>query len=98
MIVFAKLKVKSGKESEMEQAGRDMVAKVQDEEGTLAYSFHRSQIDPTVFVFYEKYRDAAAFQHHSTTPYLQDFFAKSGDWMDGSPEIQIFDEISSISR
>ena len=36
MIVVASLKAKSGKEGEMEKALRELVSKVEKEEGTLA--------------------------------------------------------------
>ena len=45
MIVVARLKAKSGEEAKVEEALRDMVLKVAQEEGTFAYTLHRSQWD-----------------------------------------------------
>ena len=55
MIVVAKLKAKSGEESKMAEALQAMVSKVEKEEGTLIYTLHQAQNDPTQFLFYEKY-------------------------------------------
>ena len=87
MIVVAKLKAKVGEEANMEEALRGMVTKVAQEEGTLAYTLHRAQQDPSVFLFYEKYRDAAALKAHSSTPYFKELFGALKPMLDGAPEI-----------
>ena len=40
------------------------------EPGCLAYRLHRSTQDPDLFVFYERYVDAAAFELHRNAPYV----------------------------
>ena len=50
MIVVAKLKSKSGEESKMAAALQAMVSKVEKEEGTLIYTLHQAQNDPTQFL------------------------------------------------
>ena len=74
MIVVAKLKAKSGEEEKMEKALVDIIPKVEQEEGTLMYTLHKSQKDPTVFLFYEKYTDKEALKFHSATPYFAELF------------------------
>ncbi|MFH1241816.1 MAG: putative quinol monooxygenase [Pseudomonadota bacterium] len=96
MIVVASLKAKSGKEGEMEKALREMVSKVEKEEGTLAYTLHRSQKDPSLFLLYEKYKDKDALSHHSSTPYFKEFFNLLGPMLDGKPKIDMYDEIARI--
>ena len=54
MIVVAKIKARSGEESKMADALQAMVSKVEKEEGTLIYTLHQAQNDPTQFLFYEK--------------------------------------------
>jgi len=97
MIVVAKLKACSGKELEMENALREMISKVEQEEGTLAYTLHRATNDPTVFLFYEKYKDKAAFEYHSSTPYFQELFAAIGPILDGQPSIEMYEELAAIT-
>ena len=98
MIVVAKLKAKNGKEGEMEKTLREMVGKVEKEEGTLVYTLHRSQKDPSVFLFYEKYKDKDALSHHSSTPYFKEMFGLLGRLLEGEPEIGMYDEIASIKK
>ena len=98
MIVVAKLKAKSGNEGEIEKVLTDMVGKVGQEEGTLAYTLHRSRKDPTVFLFYEKYKDKDALSFHSSTPYFKEMFCAIGPLLDGDPEIDMYNEIAGLNR
>jgi len=100
MVVIAKLKAKSGEAEKMEEALRgmvaSMVAKVAQEPGTLTYTLHRAQQDPCVFLFYEKYKDAAALKVHSATPYFNELFSFLKPLLDGPPEIDMYDELARI--
>ena len=98
MVVVAKIKAKSGEEAKMEEALRSMVTKVQQEEGTLTYTLHRSQKDSTQFMFYEKYRDGQALKDHSSTPYFKELFATLGPLIDGAPQIEMYDEIAQLKK
>ena len=60
--IVATIKVKDGKAADFEAVALKLVAAVAaNEPGCLLYRPHRSTADPEVFVFYEVYRDAAAF-------------------------------------
>ncbi|MDA8403976.1 MAG: putative quinol monooxygenase [Desulfobacteraceae bacterium] len=96
MIVVAKIKALQGKESEMEQAFLDVILKVKDAPGTLIYTLHRSQNDPCVFLFYEKYKDMDALVAHSSTPHFKALFKTIKPLMDGDPEIAIYHELAGI--
>jgi quinol monooxygenase YgiN len=98
MIVVAKLKAKSGEESKMADALRAMVSKVEKEEGTLVYTLHQAQSDPTQFLFYEKYTDAQALKAHSTSPYIKELFGALQPLLDGAPEIEMYDEIAGLQK
>jgi len=98
MIVVAKLKAKTGEEDKMEEALRDMVVKVAQEQGTLKYTLHRAQKDPSVFMIYEKYEDEAAFKAHSSTPYIKELFGALQPWLDGAPEIDMYDELARLKK
>ena len=96
MNVVAKLKAKAGEEGRMEEALRGMVDKVAQEQGTLTYTLHRAQQDPSVFLVYEKYKDAAALKAHSATPYFKELFDVLKPLLDGAPEIEIYDELARL--
>ena len=98
MIVVAKLKAKKGAEEEMETILRKAVQNVESEEGTLAYTLHRSQSDPCIFLFYEKYKDADALTVHSTTPYFKAMFAALKDLVAGPAEIEMYTELAALNR
>ncbi|OGW13908.1 MAG: hypothetical protein A3G93_03290 [Nitrospinae bacterium RIFCSPLOWO2_12_FULL_45_22] len=99
LVIVAKLRTKEGKEGEMEKALLKMFPEVRaKEEGTLSYIMHRSKNDPRVFLFYEKYKDQAAFNLHSSTPYFKELFATIGPLMDGNPTVEMYEEIERINR
>lgn len=98
MIVIAKLKAKSGEESKMADALRAMVSKVEKEEGTLVYTLHQAQNDPTQFLFYEKYADGEALKAHSSTPYFKELFGTLKPLLDGAPEIEMYTELASLQK
>ncbi len=96
MIVVAKLKAVAGREKEMEKALLDIIPKVSDEQGTLVYTLHQDQNDPTVFLFYEKYKDADALVAHSSTPHFKALFGTIKPLLDGNPEIAMYNELAGI--
>lgn len=96
MVVVAKLKALSGKEAHMEKALLDMIPKVAEEEGTLVYTLHRDQNDPSIFLFYEKYTDGDALVAHSSTPHFKELFKTLKPLLDGNPEISMYNELAGI--
>jgi quinol monooxygenase YgiN len=98
LIVVAKMNAKVGKENEMEEALRNIIPKVESEEGTLAYVLHRMKKKPQNFLMYEKYRDKEALAFHSSTPYFAELFGKIAPLMDGDPAIEVYEIISSIKE
>lgn len=98
MIIVAKLKAKKGAEEEMEQVLRKAVQNVKSEEGTLMYTLHQSQSDPSTFMFYEKYTDADALTLHSSTPHFKAMFAALKDLVEGQAEIEMYKELAALNR
>ena len=95
MNVVARIKVKAGTEDEAEAAFRKQIDYVTREEpGTLEYVMHRLKKDPTVFLFYERYADAAAFDKHGKSPAMQELFGKLQSILAGPPVIEIFEELA----
>lgn len=96
MIVVAKLKAKEGSQAEVESILKGLVARVGQEEGTLAYILHRSQTDPAVFLFYEKYTDMNALVAHSSTDYFKKGFSDLKTLLAEKPVIEMYEELDSI--
>ena len=96
MVVVAKLKAAAGKEEEMKQALLDIIPKVGEEEGTLVYTLHQDQNDPTLFLFYEKYKDTDALVAHSSTPHFKALFKTIKPLLETNPEITMYNELAGI--
>jgi len=93
--VVAILEAQAGKEKDFEDALRVMVPKVEAEEGTLAYILHKAPDNPAKFLFYELYQDAAAFDAHSSTPYIVELFGTIGPMLAGEPVIEMYDVLAA---
>lgn len=69
--VVARLRAAPGKADALAAMLAEQVGVVRRAEpGCLAYRLHRSIADPDLFVFYETYVDAAAFELHRNAPYV----------------------------
>ena len=69
--VVASLRAAQGKGDALAAFLVEQAAVVRREEpGCLAYVPHRSTTDPELFLFYETYRDDAAFAAHRASPHL----------------------------
>jgi quinol monooxygenase YgiN len=53
------------------------------EPGTLVYAVHRVEGDPDARLFYELYRDRAAFDYHEAQPHTRTFLAERGQYLIG---------------
>ena len=92
--VIARVKVRTGTEADAEAAFRRHLEHVRQEEpDTLAYLFHRSRKDPTLFFFYERYVDSAAFDRHGKSAAMQSLFRELTPLLDGAPAIEVCDEL-----
>jgi len=94
--LIAKIPIKEGKVEEAIQAFKELMVRVAKEEGTLMYTMNRAQSNPNTLVIMERYKDKAALDLHSSTPYFKEFFVKSREFMAGKPEITVMEEIHSI--
>ena len=74
LTVVAKIRAPKGKGDQMAALLKEQAAAVrQAEPGCLVYRPHRSTKDPDLFVFYEQFRDQAAFDAHRTAPHMAAF-------------------------
>ena len=97
-IIKAVLEAKPGKEQELENACRAMVAQVQSETGVFIYTLHRCTDNPRKFFFYEKYADSQAVDFHCNTSYLQAFLKQLPALINGEADIEFYEEIAAVKR
>ena len=93
LTVVARIRAAKGKGDALaallaEQAG--VVRKA--EPGCLVYRPHRSTKDPDLFIFYEQYKDDAAFDVHRKAPYLAEYRARREreGLTEGATEVEFF--------
>jgi quinol monooxygenase YgiN len=71
LTVVAKVRAAQGKGDALAALLKEQVAAVlKAEPGCLVYRTHRSTKDPDLFVFYEQYKDDAAFDFHRKAPHF----------------------------
>jgi|WetSurMetagenome_2_1015567.scaffolds.fasta_scaffold187984_2 quinol monooxygenase YgiN len=98
IVLMAILEACPGKESGLEAALREMIPQVQNEEGTLNYTLHKSTTTPGRFCFYEKYTDQKAIDHHMNTPYFKALIAKIPELVKGDPQLEFYTPLAGIER
>jgi quinol monooxygenase YgiN len=96
MVVIAKLKARADKAEEVAAVLKSLIPNVKNEAGTLVYTLNRSQQDPAVFLFYEKYASAEALVIHSSTAYFKQSFKTLAPLLAEPPVIEMYDELDAI--
>ena len=93
LTVFAKVRAAKGKGDALAALLKEQVAAVRKAEpGCLVYRPHRSTKDPDLFVFYEQYKDDAAFDAHRKGPHLAAFRGRreKEGLTAGPPEVEFY--------
>jgi quinol monooxygenase YgiN len=82
-VIVARITVKSGQESAFIGIASRLVEATRQEEGNLFYALYQSPTNPSEFIFYEEYKDEAAFQAHSSSAHFAVFAEGTKDLTDG---------------
>ena len=91
--VVAKVRAAKGKGDALAALLSEQCAAVRKgEPGCLVYRLHRSTKDPELFLFYEVYRDEAAFDVHRKAPHLAAYRERreKNGLTEGAIEVDIF--------
>ncbi|MEN6389183.1 MAG: antibiotic biosynthesis monooxygenase [Syntrophomonas sp.] len=59
---------------------------------------NRSAVDSGRFLFYEMYKDKAALECHSSTPYFQALLKNIDGLVAEEPQINFYEDLTSINR
>lgn len=87
LTVVAKVKAKKGKETVLREALISLLAPTHAEAGCVNYDLHQSMDDPTLFIFYENWKDEKSLNSHLQSPHIQRAMASAGSLIDGPLEI-----------
>jgi quinol monooxygenase YgiN len=93
LTVVARIRAAKGKGDALAALlGEQAAAVRRAEPGCLVYRPHRSTQDPNLFLFYEQYRDDAAFELHRQAPHLAAYRERREreGLTEGAPEIEIY--------
>ncbi len=81
-----------GAEADFDRLVKATSARIREEEpGTLLYLCHRVREEPSARVFYELYRDQAAFRSHEVQPHIRAFLAERERYVTGPPRVEFLD-------
>ena len=75
-VVIARYRARAGEEDRVEAALREMVEPTRAEPGNLDYQVFRDPEQAAVFVLFERYTGAAAFEAHKSSAHF-------GTWLAG---------------
>ena len=89
-VIVARVTVKEGQEAAFINVASVLVEATRKEPGCLFYTLYQSPQDPKSFIFYEEYKDDAAFDFHSNSDHFQAFAGAIGDMLDGDLVVDQF--------
>jgi quinol monooxygenase YgiN len=94
-VLTAKMKAAKGKEKDLETLLRMVVSQVRtNEKDTVVYNLHRRVDDPSVYFFYEQYKDRQAWEvAHLLTSYSKSFLAALPELLDGEVQVTHYELI-----
>jgi autoinducer 2-degrading protein len=85
--LLVSLHVKPDKRDQFLAAAQDdSTCSVRDEPGCFRFDVLEDAADPNHFIFYEVYRDDAAFADHATMPHYARWRAAAAECLDGQAE------------
>jgi len=72
-VIVARVLVKEGQEAAFIKSATKLVEATRKEDGNLFYTLYQSTENPSVFLFYEEYKNEAAFKAHSESAHFAEF-------------------------
>jgi quinol monooxygenase YgiN len=92
---IAKLKIKAGREAELERLQTELSQLThQHEPETLVYDVLRSTTEQGVYIVYGRFKDEAAFQLHQTTAFHDRLVPPIVDTLAGDMDLQFYEWVA----
>jgi quinol monooxygenase YgiN len=89
--LVVRFNLKAGTGEPFDALTRDVVAVIkQAEPGTLIYACHAVEGDTDARIFYELYRDRAAFEEHERQEHVNRFHERKAQYLEGEPRVEFF--------
>jgi quinol monooxygenase YgiN len=97
--LVVRFNLRSGTEEDFDRLVEETTAWIRAEEpGTLLYLCHGVQGEPGARVFYELYRDEAAFQAHEVAAHVKEFHARRKPLMAGPERVEFLDRLGGAGK
>ena len=97
-VLVVHLKVKKGKEKDVEHLMREVTEKVrQNEKDTLMYDLHQKVGDSTEMLLYERYTDRNAWEvTHMSKPYIKELLDELAQYIERAPEVAEYEVVGTM--
>ena len=93
IVLVANLNVAEGKGNDVIEAFKEVVPKIRQDPGTVAYNILQAADNPDKITVYEKYENREALQYHGQTEYFKEFGRATRELFAGRPEITLYEEV-----
>ena len=89
--LVVRFNLNAGTGEQFDALTREVVAAIREAEpGTLVYACHAVEGDTDARIFYELYRDRAAFENHERAEHVNRFHEKKAQYLAGEPRVEFF--------
>ena len=89
--LVVRFNLKEGSGERFDALTREVVAAIREAEpGTLIYACHAVEGDADARIFYELYRDRAAFDDHERAEHVNRFHENKAQYLAGEPRAEFF--------
>jgi quinol monooxygenase YgiN len=89
--IVVRFNLKAGTGVQFDALTRDVVGAIREAEpGTLIYACHAVEGEADARIFYELYRDRAAFEEHERAEHVNHFHEKKAQYLAGEPRVEFF--------
>jgi len=97
--LIVRFEVLDGHQEDFDGLTAETVAAIRvSEPGTMVYMVHREVVWPGNRVFYELYRDEAAFEAHEAMPHIRRFLSERPQHLCRDPEVWRVTPVSGLVR
>ncbi|WP_233545678.1 putative quinol monooxygenase [Parabacteroides sp. AM08-6] len=88
--IVCRVLVKEGQEAAFIEVAKPLIDATRQETGNISYNLYQSPSDPKSFIFYEEYKDDAAFDFHANSEHFKTFAAAIPDMLAAELNIEQF--------
>ena len=93
IVLMAVLQAAEGRGNDVVEEFKNLVPKVREDPGTIAYVINQAVDNPDKILVYEKYENQEALQYHGQTEHFKAFGQATRGMFAGRPEITFYNEV-----